>query len=133
MPNPFDPLRSPDCYRNLKYQFSQGCHWRHAVERLLAVTIVQLNDALSELEVRYSPRLALHGRAGATSRTLSVHHRHNVRKRTTVKIGETDLQIGDEIIPLNDDGGVLRLVNFLLDFSEGFWNSHGRGGQAEPE
>lgn len=133
MPSPFDLLRSPDRYRHLKHQFCQGCHWRHAVEHLLAVVIVQLNDAISDLEVRYTPRLALLGRAGATNRTLSVHHRHIVRKRTTIKIGETDLRIGDEIIPLNDEGGVLRLVYFLLDFSEGFWNSHGRGWQADPE
>ena len=133
MPSPFDPLRSPDRYRNLKYQFHQGCHWRHAVEHLLAVTIVQLNDGLSDLDVRHSPRLALTGRARATNRTLSVRYRNNVRKRTTVKISETDIQFGDEIVRLNDEGGVLRLVGFLVDFSEKFWNTHGRGWQADPE
>lgn len=93
MPSPFDPLRSPDRWRHIKHDFYQGAHWRHAVERLLAVSIVALNDALLDMDVRHSPRLVLNGRSGSSTRNLTVHHRNIVRKRKTIKIGTTDIQI----------------------------------------
>jgi len=86
-----------------------------------------VNDAVRELEVRYTPRLALNGRADASTRSLTFTCHHVVRKNLPVKFEEKGVQIGgDNYIILDNEGGVLRLINALLDEVEGSWNSYGR-------
>ncbi len=96
------------------------------VERLFALLIIYVNDAIHDLAVRVSPRLALNGRAKAKRRSLAISSGGVVRKRLAVEFDATGVLIGDRYIVLNDEDGVIRLVNALLDAAERVWNAQGR-------
>lgn len=85
-----------------------------------------INEFVLDLDLRTSPRLALTGRAKAKKRGLTVSFSGVVLKRLPVELDETGVLIGERYLVLNDEGGVMRLVNAITDAAEAAWNRQGR-------
>lgn len=126
MTSPFEPLRSPTRWRNVTREYPFGAHYQRVAERLFALIMFDINDFVLDLDLRTSPRLALIGRAKAQKRGLTVSFGGVVLKRLPVKLDETGVLIGERYLILNDEGGVMRLVNAITDVAEAAWNRQGR-------
>lgn len=126
MGSPFSGLRSPTRWTQISREFPHGSHYLEVTKRLFAVVMLAVNDGVRELDVRYMPLLGMNGRPNASKRTLKITCRHIVRKHLTVTFDATGVQIGDNYIPINKEGGVMRLVHALVDEVERTWNGHGR-------
>lgn len=126
MGSPFSSARAPDRWVDIKRLYPRGAFEQWMVERLFALLIIYANDAIHDLGVRVSPRLALNGRAKAKRRSLAISSGGVVRKRLAVEFDAAGVLIGDRYIVLDDENGVMRLVNGLLDDAERVWNAQGR-------
>lgn len=126
MGSPFNVARVPERWVDIKRLYPWGAFEQWMVERLFALLIIYVNDAIYDLNVRVSPRLALNGRAKAKKRSLTISSGGVVRKRFVVEFGETGVLIGDEYVILDDEEGVMRLINALVDSAERVWNAQGR-------
>lgn len=126
MGSPFSAARAPDRWVDIKRLYPWGAFEQWMVERLFALLIIYVNDAIDDLGVRDSPRLALNGRARAKRRSLAISSGGVVRKRLTVEFDAEGVRLGDHYVVLDDEHGVIRLVNELLDAAERVWNATGR-------
>lgn len=126
MGNLFSPLRDPTRWRAISREYPFGAHYQRVVERLCALIIFDVNDFVLDLDLRTSPRLALTGRTGTKKRKLTVSCSGVVMKRVPIEFDETGILIGERYLILNDEGGVMRLANALVDCAEAVWNRQGR-------
>lgn len=53
-------------------------------------------------------------------------NRQRLSKRLPVELDETGVLMGERYLILNDEGGVMRLVNAITDAAEAAWNRQGR-------
>lgn len=123
---PLSPLRSPTRWRNITREYPFGAHYQRVAERLFALIMFDINDFVLGLDLGITPHLALTGRAKARKRSLTVSFSGVVLKRVRVELDETGVLIGKRYLILNDEGGVMRLVNAITDAAEAAWNRQGR-------
>jgi hypothetical protein len=96
------------------------------VLRVFTHLLFEVNDAVRTLDIRCIPKLVLNGRPNALARTLSAMCRGVATKSIKVEFDNTGVLLGDDYIIMNNDGGIARLFNALLNYSERTWNSYGR-------
>jgi hypothetical protein len=126
MGSPFNFVNDPTRWRDINREFPFGAHELWVAQRLFAIAVLHVNDGFLDLDLRNRPSLSLKGRPTAANRYLTITSRNIVRKSLRVQFDETGVLIGENYVILNDEGGVMRLVNALVDEAERVWNSQGR-------
>lgn len=126
----FNRLRLPNLLLSLNKRYGQGAH-PYAVQNLLALAVLTLNDELLHVESRHPPRISISRGRAKNQRvlTLTLTQPLTRRKRTKqipITLDFAAISLADESIPLANETGPARLLNALVDVIEDFWTNYGR-------
>lgn len=126
MGSPFSPARVLDRVADIKHLYQFGAHEQWIAEYMFAIILIRVNDFISDLPLRISPRLTLNGKALGKNRSLVIISGGVVRRRLAVRFDDRGVLIGENYVLLNGEAAVVRLVNALVDEVERVWNALGR-------